>query len=173
MRLNKLLRVAASLLLACAAGPKAARVRAVSHAAKAVSVSDSQADAAGVFNVRAFGAKGDGHTLDSPAVNRAVEAASAAGGGTVRFPAGVYRCFSIRLKSNITLYFEQGATILAADPRDGDSKYDAPEPNRWDKYTAAVARATRPRSTRPKKRWTTPNPSCSARRPPTASSSDT
>src|SRR5256714_13999551 len=116
MRLNKLLRVAASLLLACAAGPKAARVRAVSYAAKAVNVSDSQTDAAGVFNVRAFGAKGDGHALDSPAVNRAIEKASAAGGGTVRFPPGVYRCFSIRLKSNNTLYLHAGATILAAHP---------------------------------------------------------
>ena len=134
MRLNKLLRVAASFILAFAARTPAVNVRAVTHAAKTVNVSDSQSDAAGVFNVRAFGAKGDGHALDSPSVNRAIEAASAAGGGTVRFPAGVYRCFSIRLKSNITLYLDAGATILAADPRDGDGKYDAPEPNRWDKF---------------------------------------
>src|ERR1700752_3273473 len=54
---------------------------------------------AGVFDVRAFGARGDGHVLDTPAVNRAIEAAAAAGGGTVLFPAGTYLCFSIRLKS--------------------------------------------------------------------------
>ncbi|MDQ2921053.1 MAG: glycoside hydrolase family 28 protein [Acidobacteriota bacterium] len=86
------------------------------------------------FDVKAFGAKGDGKALDSPAVNKAIEAAAAAGGGTVRFSAGTYRCFSIRLKSNITLYLDQGATILAADPRDKDGQYDAPEPNQWDQF---------------------------------------
>jgi polygalacturonase len=88
----------------------------------------------GLFSVRDFGAKGDGKALDSPAVNKAIDAAAAAGGGTVHFPAGMYRCFSIRLKSNITLYLDQGATILAADPKDGDGKYDPPEPNPWDQY---------------------------------------
>src|SRR6266496_1371584 len=89
---------------------------------------------AGVFDVRAFGAKGDGKALDTPAVNKAIEAAAQAGGGTVRFPAGTYRCFSIHLKSNITLYIDQGATILAASPADKDGQYDAPEPNQWDQY---------------------------------------
>src|SRR5712692_2117165 len=57
----------------------------------------TDADSAGVFNVKTFGATGDGKTLDSPAINQAIEAAAAAGGGTVRFPAGTYRCFSIHL----------------------------------------------------------------------------
>jgi polygalacturonase len=87
-----------------------------------------------VFDVRAFGAKGDGKTLDSPAVNKTIEAAAAAGGGTVLFPAGTYRCFSVRLKSNITLYLDQGATIVAADPLEKDGQYDAPEPNQWDTF---------------------------------------
>ncbi len=87
-----------------------------------------------LFNVRDFGAKGDGKSLDSTAVNRAIEAASKTGGGTVFFPAGTYRSFSIRLKSNITLFFDQGSILLAAHPNDGDGKYDAPEPNPWDKY---------------------------------------
>lgn len=95
----------------------------------------SQAGAVtGFFDVRKFGAKGDGKALDTPAINRAIEAAAAAGGGTVFFPSGTYRAFSIRLKSNITLYLDQGATILAADPNDGDGKYDPPEPNQWDQY---------------------------------------
>ncbi|HET6975802.1 MAG TPA: glycoside hydrolase family 28 protein [Pyrinomonadaceae bacterium] len=89
---------------------------------------------AGAFEVRKFGAKGDGKTLDSPAINKAIDAAAAAGGGTVLFTAGTYRSFSIRLKSNVALYLDQGATILAADPRDGDGKYDSPEPNQWDQY---------------------------------------
>ena len=91
-------------------------------------------EARSVFSVKAFGAKGDGKALDSPAVNKAIEAAAAAGGGTVHFPAGTYRSFSIRLKSNITLYLDHGATILAASPLDKDGQYDPPEPNEWDKY---------------------------------------
>ncbi len=83
------------------------------------------------FNVRAFGAKGDGIALDSPAFNAAIEAASAAGGGTVRIPAGTYLCFSIRLRSRLRLKFEPGATIVAAKPAPGFGAYDAPEPNEW------------------------------------------
>ncbi|HEV2348469.1 MAG TPA: glycoside hydrolase family 28 protein [Terriglobia bacterium] len=89
----------------------------------------------GVFDVRAFGARGDGRTLDTPAINRAIEAAATAGGGTVRFPAGTYLCFSIHLKSHVALYLDQGATILAAEtPEGGVGGYDAAEPNAWDKY---------------------------------------
>ena len=91
----------------------------------------------GVYDVRAFGAAGDGKTIDSPAINKAIEAAAAAGGGTVRFPAGVYASYSIRLKSNVALYLDQGCTILAADtPLDGtDHGYDPAEPKQpWEAY---------------------------------------
>src|ERR1700742_223443 len=54
-----------------------------------------------VFNAKIYGATGDGTTIDSPAINKAIEAASAAGGGTVLLPSGTYLCYSIRLKSNI------------------------------------------------------------------------
>ena len=74
-----------------------------------------------VYDVRAFGAKGDGKTLDTRAINKAIEAAAAAGGGTVNFPAGTYLSVSIRLRSNITLQLDQGATILAANPVPGKS----------------------------------------------------
>ena len=94
------------------------------------------------FNVRHYGATGDGKTVDSPAINRAIEAAAAAGGGTVVFPAGVYMSFSIRLKSNVHLYLSRGCTILAADsPTPGEQTgyrggvYDAAEPNTpWEHY---------------------------------------
>jgi polygalacturonase len=86
------------------------------------------------YDVKAFGARGDGKTLDTPAVNKAIEAAALAGGGTVHFPAGTYLCFSIRLKSNIGLYLDHGATILAADPKTAKGSYDLPEPNEWDMY---------------------------------------
>ena len=89
----------------------------------------------GFYDVRAFGATGDGKTIDSPAVNKAIEAASAAGGGTVLFPAGNYLCYSIRLKNDISLYLDAGATIIAADPpAQGGGGFDPAEPNEWDKY---------------------------------------
>lgn len=91
-------------------------------------------DGSGVFNVRAFGATGNGKTVDTGAINRAIEAAAVSGGGTVRFPAGTYLSFSIRLKNNITLYLDHGATLVAADPAGGQGKYDLPEPNEWDMY---------------------------------------
>ncbi len=85
-------------------------------------------------NVRGFGARGDGKTLDTAAINRAIDAASRSGGGTVYFPPGTYLSFSIRLKSNITLYLDNGATILAADSAEHKGSYDLPEPNEWDMY---------------------------------------
>jgi polygalacturonase len=72
----------------------------------------------GVFDVRHYGAKGDGKALDSPAINAAIDAAVAAGGGQVLLPAGRYLSGSIRLKSNIELHLAAGCTLIAADPRD-------------------------------------------------------
>jgi polygalacturonase len=88
----------------------------------------------GFYNIRTFGARGDGRTLDTNAINKAIDAASGAGGGTIFFPAGTYLSFSIRLKSNITLYLDNGATILAADPAVHQGKYDLFEPNEFDMY---------------------------------------
>ncbi|MBS1792751.1 MAG: glycoside hydrolase family 28 protein [Acidobacteria bacterium] len=88
----------------------------------------------GFYDVRNYGAKGDGRALDTDAINRAIEAAAAGGGGTVFFPAGTYLSFSIHLKSNITLYLDNGATILAADPAKDGGKYDSFEPNAFDMY---------------------------------------
>jgi len=88
----------------------------------------------GFYNIRDFGAKGDAKTVDTNAINKTIDAASTKGGGTVFFPAGTYLSFSIRLKSNITLYLDNGATILAADPQDHKGTYDMPEPNEFDMY---------------------------------------
>ena len=89
------------------------------------------------LDVRAFGALGDGQTLDTQAINQAIATAAANGGGVVRFYAGVYLSQSIHLESRITLYLDQGATLLAADPSpEGGSAagYDLAEPNPWDQY---------------------------------------
>jgi polygalacturonase len=98
--------------------------------------------AGAIFDVRTYGAVGDGKTVDSPAINKAIEAAAAAGGGTVFIPAGTWLSFSIRLKSHVNLHLSQGATILAADsPKPGETTgynggtYDAAEPNDpWTPY---------------------------------------
>ncbi len=74
----------------------------------------SSAGADDFFNVRAFGAIGDGTNLDSPAINKAIVACAQAGGGTVYFPAGTYLSGSIHLLSNIHLLIDAGATILGA-----------------------------------------------------------
>jgi polygalacturonase len=86
------------------------------------------------FDVTAFGAKADGKTIDTPAINSAIHAAAAAGGGVVQFPAGSYLSYSIHLKSNIVLYLGPGATIIAADSTANSPGYDPPEANEWDKY---------------------------------------
>jgi polygalacturonase len=97
---------------------------------------------AGTFNVRTYGATGNGKTVDTAAINRAIDAVAAAGGGTLLFPAGTYLSFTIHLRSNVDLYLSQGCTILAADsPKAGEStgynggSYDAAEPNTpWDPF---------------------------------------
>ncbi len=78
------------------------------------------------FNVRNFGAVGDGTNLDSPAIDKAINAAAEAGGGTVLVPAGTYLSGSIHLKSNIHLLIDAGATILGA-PQNLNA-YDETEP---------------------------------------------
>ena len=91
-----------------------------------------------VLDVRSFGTAGDGRADDTAAINHAIATAAAAGGGIIRFPAGTYRSYSIRLKNFITLYLDEGATILAANtPHDGTTSggYDTAELNvPWDAY---------------------------------------
>ncbi|MEH0195864.1 glycosyl hydrolase family 28-related protein [Caulobacter sp. CCNWLY153] len=86
------------------------------------------------FDVTGFGARGDGQALDSDAINAAIQAARAAGGGTVRLPAGRYLCFSIRLASGVTLKLEEGCVLVAADPARHGGRYDPPEENPHDLY---------------------------------------
>jgi glycosyl hydrolase family 28 len=86
----------------------------------------SPADAAGEFDVHDYGATGNGSANDTPAINRAIVAANAAGGGTVRFTAGTYKSAnSIHLLSNVTLQLDSGSTVIAAS----GTGYDAAEAN--------------------------------------------
>ncbi|MEO6995270.1 MAG: glycosyl hydrolase family 28-related protein [Lacunisphaera sp.] len=98
-----------------------------------LATSGRAAPAIPTYDVKAQGAKGDGQTLDTNAINATIAAAAAAGGGTVYFSPGTYLSGSIHLKSNITLYLESGATIEAASQT--VTKFDEPEPNEFgDKF---------------------------------------
>ncbi|MFH1069050.1 MAG: glycoside hydrolase family 28 protein [Candidatus Glassbacteria bacterium] len=66
------------------------------------------------YNIRDYGAAGDGRNKETQAIQRAVEAASAAGGGTVYFPPGSYLSGTIILKSRVTLHLAAGATLLGS-----------------------------------------------------------
>ncbi|PYK46392.1 MAG: hypothetical protein DME46_01955 [Verrucomicrobia bacterium] len=77
------------------------------------------------FNVRDFGARGNGKDNDTAPINAAIEKCSSGGGGTVLFPAGVYSAASIHLRSNVRLLLDAEAVIRGA--ADG---YDQPEPGR-------------------------------------------
>lgn len=71
------------------------------------------------FNLRDFGARGDGVTLDTAAMQRAIDAAAQRGGGTVFVPAGRYVVGSIVLRDHITLHLDAGAVLLGSqDPAD-------------------------------------------------------
>ena len=65
-------------------------------------------------SVRSFGAKGDGKTDDTAAIQQAIDACASGGGGTVTLPAGTYLCRPIFLKSNITLHLDPGSVVLGS-----------------------------------------------------------
>ena len=84
---------------------------------------------AAVYDVKDFGALGDGKHIDSPAINAAIERAAADGGGSVVvLREGTFLCYSVHLKSGITLRLEQGAVLKAAPVTEAQG-YDAAEPN--------------------------------------------
>ena len=67
-----------------------------------------------IFNVRDFGAKGDGHTMDTVAIQKALNQCATNGGGIVRFTPGIYLSQPITLPGNkTTLEVDAGATLLA------------------------------------------------------------
>ncbi|MAX00782.1 MAG: exo-poly-alpha-D-galacturonosidase [Sphingomonas sp.] len=82
-----------------------------------------------IFDVRHHGARGDGRTLDTASINAAILAAARCGGGTVLIPAGRYLCFTLRLRSNVSITFAPGAVIEAADPALHPGRYDPPDGN--------------------------------------------
>ena len=92
------------------------------------------------FNVKNYGAAGDGIRLDTDAINKTIQAAGEAGGGTVLVPAGSYVSGTIHLQSNVTLWIDAGATILGSKNL---SDYRWPKGER-DWYAALILAQRRP-----------------------------
>ncbi len=88
---------------------------------------DAFAEVARVFNVREQGAKGDGKSLDTGAIQRALDACGDAGGGTVLFPPGTYLSQPLTLRTKTTLLIETGATLRATDDPADYKRTDEPK----------------------------------------------
>lgn len=82
------------------------------------------------YNVIDYGVKGDGITNNTEAINAAIDDVAKNGGGTLNFPAGEYLSYTIRLKSNITLHFDNGAVLIGDGEKDGVG-YDLPDEPMW------------------------------------------
>ncbi len=74
---------------------------------------DSEGAAAKVFDVRQFGAKGDGKTLDTEAIQKTLDECGQAGGGIVRFAPGTYLSQPIVLRTRTALQLDKGAILQA------------------------------------------------------------
>ena len=74
----------------------------------------TKAKKAKVFNIRSFGAIGDGAALETEAVQSTIDACHDAGGGVVWVPAGDFQIGTIILKSNVTLSLDFGASLLGS-----------------------------------------------------------
>ena len=75
---------------------------------------NAEDDATRQFNIREYGAVGDGEALDTTAIQKAIDDCSEAGGGTVRVPAGRFVVGTVLLKSDVTLSLDYGAEILGS-----------------------------------------------------------
>lgn len=88
------------------------------------------------YNVCDFGASGNGSTLDTKAIQTAIDTCAERGGGMILFPAGKYLTGTINLRNHIRLYLDAGATILGSTNVDDYPIKFCAYPSRSDRYTA-------------------------------------
>jgi len=124
--------------LAALAKAVAVGVRLAIATAASVGLASPAASAGGrTYNVRDYGAVGDGVTLDTAAIQKAIAACAAAGGGQVVLPPGRYLSGTVQLQSHITLVLEAGARLVGTTNLDA---YQHPTPPafmpeaRWGKW---------------------------------------
>jgi len=121
--------LAASLGAGLVAGGLTARAAAPGTVPAAGGANDRGAR---VFNIRAFGATGDGVTLDTAAVQGAIDACHADGGGTVLVPAGIFIIGTVELKSQVTLHLAaQGKLLGSGDGRHYHAAAAIPTSGEW------------------------------------------
>ena len=83
------------------------------------------------YSVRDFGAAGDGATMDTAAIQRAIDTAHAAGGGRVTVPPGIYLAGTVQLRSHVELHLEKGAVLKGCTSESGYNRNDAFPENFW------------------------------------------
>lgn len=93
-------------------------------------------------NIKKYGAKGDGKTLNTLAINNAIEACAVQGGGTVIIPSGTFLSGTVHLKSHVSLYLEKDAVIKGCSdlnlyqpyiPSKEMNKYDNAHKFKWNR----------------------------------------
>jgi polygalacturonase len=80
-----------------------------------------------IYDVKKYGAVGDGQVLDTSAIQGAIDACSFNDGGTVYLSNGTYLIGTIYLKSNVTMYLEVSATLLGSTQADKTKRLEAAE----------------------------------------------
>jgi len=100
-----------------------------------------------VYNIKEFGAKGNGETLDTKSIQKAIDKAFINGGGTVEIPAGTYKIGSLFLKDNINLHLQSGALLLGStdlkDYTETISKFESRTNKLYSKYFMIFAEGAR------------------------------
>ncbi len=86
-----------------------------------------------IFSIVEYGAVNDNHTINTASIQRAIDAASAAGGGLVLAPpGGAYKTGALSLRSNVFLFLPSGSTILGSSNSDDYTSISGGNWDRWD-----------------------------------------
>ena len=94
----------------------------LSHAASAGPADESSAR---FFDVRDHGARGDGESIDTQAIQKAIDACGAAGGGRVLFPKGRYMSGTLRLRDRVEFHLSEGARLIGVKNRDAYAGFES------------------------------------------------
>ncbi|HEY0944693.1 MAG TPA: glycosyl hydrolase family 28-related protein, partial [Opitutaceae bacterium] len=94
-------------------------------------------------SITAFGAVGDGRTLNTEAIQKTIDATAAAGGGVVEIPAGTFRSGSIFLKQGVELFLAEGAVLLGSNRLEDYPKRETRIEGHFEPWRMALVNAER------------------------------